>query len=165
MSQHLTRRSLVAGLTTGAVALTVGTTTVQGQTTDAAEQLRQFIEIAYGHADRATIERVVDEVIAADWTPEDPRDVSGRDALKVRLLAGNEVFLILWRKWTLTIDEVFATSDRAAARFTVDGTGHDGAHSSLPMLIIAHTVDGLLTRVWTGTGSLSVSPEATPKTG
>jgi hypothetical protein len=141
--------------------LTVGTA-VRAQTPDLGDRLRQFLEVVYGNADSATIEQIVNDVVAEDWTPEDERDDPGREALKQRLLAGNEVFLVLWRSWTTTIDEVFATDDRAAARLTVTGVGHDDTHSSLTFVVVAHAANGKLTRVWTGTGSLKTTDEATP---
>jgi hypothetical protein len=162
MHHQLTRRTLVGGITASAATLAVGASTVQGQSPDPGEQLRQFIDAVYGHADSSTIEQIVDDVIAENWTPEDTRDDPGRDALKERLLAGNEVFLILWRYWTTTIDEVFATESRAAARVTVAGTGHDDTPSTLSLLVIVHAADGKLTQAWTGAGTLETSPEATP---
>lgn len=162
MHHQLTRRTLVGGLTASAALLTVGTAAVRAQASDSGEQLRQFLEAVYGNADPATIEQILDDVIAEDWIPEDNRDEPGREALKQRLLAGNEVFLVLWRSWTTTIDEVFATDNRAAARLTVAGTGHDDTSSTLSFVVIAHAENGKLTQVWTGTGSLEKTDEATP---
>jgi hypothetical protein len=161
MQHQLTRRTLVGGLTAGAVTVTVGSA-VRAQTPDPAEQLRQFLDAVYGNADDATIEQIVDDVIAEDWVPEDDRDEPGREALRERLLAGNEVFLVLWKNWTTTIDEVFASDNRAAARLTVSGTGHDDSRSSLSFVVIAHVENGKLVQVWTGTGSLKTSDDATP---
>jgi SnoaL-like domain len=162
MNHHLTRRTLVGGLAAGATALAVRTSGVEGQSTDPGEQLLRFVDAVYGNADPATIEQIVDEVIAENWTPEDDRDQPGREALKERLLAGNEVFLILWRDWTTTVDEIFATDSRAAARVTIAGTGHDDSQSTLSLIVIAHAADGKLTRAFTGTGTLETSAEATP---
>jgi hypothetical protein len=162
MPHQMTRRTLVGALTGSAATFALGESSVQGQSPDPGEQLRQFVEAVYGNADPATIEQIVDDVIAEDWIPEDNRDKPGRDALKERLLAGNEVFLILWRTWTTTIDEVFATETRAAARITVAGTGHDDSESTLTLIVIAHAADGKLTRAWTAAGTLETSTEATP---
>lgn len=161
MNHRLTRRTVVGGLTAGAATLTLGAE-VRGQSPDPGEQLRQFLEAVYGNADATTIERIVDDNVADDWVPEDNRDAPGREALKERLLAGNEVFLVLWQSWTMMIDEVFATDDRAAARLTVTGIGHDGSRSTLTYVVIAHAENGKLTRVWTGTGSLETSDPGTP---
>jgi hypothetical protein len=156
MRTDVNRRMVVGGLAgiAGLGAVPRGRAADDG----AADLVRRLIEVVYGDADIATI----DEIAAADWSPSDPADAPGRDALKERIVESRQAFSILWRSWTVTVDEAFAAGSAAAARATLVGTGADGTRTSLGVVVIAHTKGGKLVSAWSGTSDLRTLGTPTP---
>jgi hypothetical protein len=156
MTEQVTRRTVVGGL--AGIAGLAAVSRARAADGDPADLVRRLIEVAYGDADVDTI----DDVAADEWVPSDPADPPGREALKARIVANRQAFSVLWKSWTVTVDEAFATGSSAAARATLVGTGFDGTHNSLGVVMIAHADGGKLVSAWSGTSELRAVGTPTP---
>lgn len=150
MKRHLGRRSLVSLV--AAAPLMVRSVAQDATAANEALVRRFYAEVLAWDGDLA----VVDDLLAADFVPQDPADVPGRDAYKQRLVDQRAELATLFREWRYVIDDLMATGDRVAVRTTIDGVGRFSPKGSARVMAFGWFViaDDQITRFWSLAESL-----------